>query len=465
MIRTSRKLGGVAAIVSFLIALVVSLGASNASGTRHEASTEKVILFASDGMRPDLMEEYARQGSMPTYRALMHAGVRGHNGLMQGFPPNTGVGWATLATGAWPGEHGSTNNTFHRLTDPSFNNSTSFAATGLLQADTIGQAAERAGKDVASVEWVAARGYVPALQGPVVDFRSFFSRRGILLNYDIPGQPDRRERVRRRLLPGRPRRRQPAGRTCRRLSARRKQERLTVTTTFAAVNPTRLYDLYIYDSTNDGTMNYDHVLVVPALDARTARGRRRPEPGRVGRRQGDADRRARRPDRGLLRKAIDIAPRPVAGSGSTSRRSRRVNATYNALGPAGSAAFEETLAHDFPTSTAADFAPLEARHRRRGHVRRAGAQVEGRALRVPPLHLRRRSASSPTCCCSAPRPPTSSSTSSWGSSRRRTSTAIATRTSTTSRTTTSRTDASRTARATSARRTTRRTRRSHWAAS
>ena len=38
----------------------------------------------------------------------------------------------------------------------------------------------------------------------------------------------------------------------------------------------------------------------------------------------------------------------------------RVNATYNALGPADSTAFEETLAHDFPTSTAADFAPLEA---------------------------------------------------------------------------------------------------------
>ena len=37
-----------------------------------------------------------------------------------------------------------------------------------------------------------------------------------------------------------------------------------------------------------------------------------------------------------------------------------MNATYNALGPAGSAAFEETLARDFPTSTAADFAPLEA---------------------------------------------------------------------------------------------------------
>ncbi len=103
---------------------------------------------------------------------------------------------------------------------------------GLLQADTIAQAAERAGKEVASIEWVAARGYVPALQGPVVDFRSFFSRRGILLNYDIPGQPDRAnafgvDYFRVDARPGSgwtnvPTSYSPA-----------KEERLTVTTTFA----------------------------------------------------------------------------------------------------------------------------------------------------------------------------------------------------------------------------------------
>ena len=48
----------------------------------------------------------------------------------------------------------------------------SFATTGILQADTALQAAERAGKEVVSVEWVGARGLNPALQGPVVDFRS-----------------------------------------------------------------------------------------------------------------------------------------------------------------------------------------------------------------------------------------------------------------------------------------------------
>ena len=33
-------------------------------------------------------------------------------GLLTQAPPNTGSGWFSLATGAWPGVHGSTNNTF-----------------------------------------------------------------------------------------------------------------------------------------------------------------------------------------------------------------------------------------------------------------------------------------------------------------------------------------------------------------
>ena len=101
-------------------------------------------MFASDGMRPDLMEKYAKAGSMPTYKKLMKDGATGDNGMLQAFPPNTGVGWFTMATGTYPSEHGSTNNTFHRGGD-SFANSTSFSA-GILQADTIGAAAERAGR-------------------------------------------------------------------------------------------------------------------------------------------------------------------------------------------------------------------------------------------------------------------------------------------------------------------------------
>ena len=106
------------------------------------SAASTVIFYASDGMRPDLMAQYAARGSMPTYATLMSTGVIGDHGLVQAFPPNTGVGWFTLATGTWPGEHGSTNNTFFRMGD-AFNNRTSFSSAGILQADTLAAAAER----------------------------------------------------------------------------------------------------------------------------------------------------------------------------------------------------------------------------------------------------------------------------------------------------------------------------------
>ena len=323
--------------------------------------THKVIFFASDGMRPDLMEKYAAERIMPTYADLLKKGVKGENGLLQGFPPNTGVGWYTLATGTWPGEHGSTNNTFHRTGEGNFNNRTSFATTGIVQADSLPQAAERAGKSVVAVEWVGARNFVPALQGPVVDFRSFFSNRGVLLNYDLAGQPAGAnafgvsyQRVDLDLASGWthvPASFSPA-----------MQEQLQVTNTAfpLADNVDRVYDLYIYDSTDDATTNYDHVLVVPATAGRNGSSSvANLQAGDwadikvtlTGGREGQTA--------GFYVKAIEIADNL-----STFRlyftSIARVNATYNALGAAGSAAFEQTLAKDFPTSTAADFAPLEA---------------------------------------------------------------------------------------------------------
>src|SRR3970040_422228 len=180
MTSRTRPSNGLALLALVLVfAAIAVAGAASASSTANCALAEKVIFFASDGMRPDLMNKYVGQGVMPTYADLLNKGVQGQNGLLQGFPPNTGVGWTTLATGTWPSEHGSTNNTFFRQGESSFNNRTSFATTGTLQADSIQQAAERAGKTTVSVEWVGTRNYVPALQGPVVDFRTFLSNRGI----------------------------------------------------------------------------------------------------------------------------------------------------------------------------------------------------------------------------------------------------------------------------------------------
>jgi 2',3'-cyclic-nucleotide 2'-phosphodiesterase (5'-nucleotidase family) len=317
------------------------------------------------------MERYARRGLMPTYHELMRNGVRGRNGLVQGFPPNTGVGWYTLATGTWPGEHGSTNNTFHRTGD-AFNNSTSFAAPGILQADSELQTAERAGKKIVSVEWVGVRNLVPAIQGPVVDFRSFFSTRGVLVNYDLPGQPALATSFgityQRTGAPDNqagynvPAVTDASGWTnvpASQGTSKQTQFRVRNTAFPATDNVDRFFDVYIYDTAGSAA-GYDHVLVVPSTAAKngsaavanlTTGNWAEAKVTLTGARTGQTA--------GFYMKLIDLSS-DLSKLRLYFTSISRVNATYNALGAAGSAAFEETLAHDFPTSTAADFAPLEA---------------------------------------------------------------------------------------------------------
>ena len=134
------------------MALITSLvpAASAAKPTPPPAPTrpkaDRAIFFASDGMRPDLMEGFAAAGDMPTYKAVMDAGVKGANGLKQAFPPNTGVGWYTMATGTYPSEHGSTNNTFFRSGD-TFSNRTSWRpAVSLVTSNRYSRAVIEASK-------------------------------------------------------------------------------------------------------------------------------------------------------------------------------------------------------------------------------------------------------------------------------------------------------------------------------
>ena len=62
---------------------------------------------------------------------------------------------------------------------------------------------------------------------------------------------------------------------------------------------------------------------------------------------------------GMYLKAIEIAP-DLSRFRVYFTSLARANASYLALGGTGSAGFEETLNAEFPSSTAADFAPLEA---------------------------------------------------------------------------------------------------------
>lgn len=267
MSRSRRSLVGVTLIALLTGLLPGTVSADPALG-RGKPTADRVVLFSSDGMRPDLMERYAAAGAMPTYAELMRRGATGENGLQQAFPPNTGVGWYTLATGTWPSEHGSTNNTFFQA-GSDFTRGTSFAAPGVLQADTLAAAAERAGKKVAQVEWAGGR--AAGISGPTVDFATFFSRRGVVvtpsnpvesagaaafgLSYQVAafGPPSGWTNV-------------PASDP----AAPPQQAQLLIATTFASVNPNRMYDLYAYDAVADGTAAYDHVLLVPAAASKDA---------------------------------------------------------------------------------------------------------------------------------------------------------------------------------------------------
>src|SRR5262245_48145440 len=332
----------------------------------------KVVLFASDGMRPDLVEKYAAAGAMPTYKSLMASGVRGVNGMIQAFPPNTGVGWYTMATGTYPSEHGSTNNTFFRSGD-TFSNRTSFSASGVLQADTIANAAERAGKKVAQIDWVG--GAAANIDGPTVDFTNFFSTRGVLASPAVTSEQNGAAffgisyQVA-AFVPAAGWTNVPTGDP----AAPAMQTTLSVASTFAAQNPSRAYDVYIYDSVVDGTAKYDHVVLVRAAAAKDGNQaatdlavgdfkeiKLKGADGLIGARAGQTA--------GFYTKLItlDTTAGSISGFKLYFTSVERViascsTAACNALpaGGAGEDRLEKYIADNLPTAVSADFAPEEA---------------------------------------------------------------------------------------------------------
>ncbi|MDQ3656441.1 MAG: alkaline phosphatase family protein, partial [Chloroflexota bacterium] len=214
-----------------------------------------VLMFASDGMRPDFVSQFSESGVTPTLAQLSESGVVGDNGLLQAFPPNTGTGWATLSTGTWPGSHGSVNNTFYRTGDADFNNSSSGFDAGVLQTQTIAQAADQYGKSVVAVGWTGTDGLAPQLDGPAIDYWSDYSFSTVLANYDL-GSDVPYQQVTLAEATGWtnvPETYSPA-----------LEQQLMLGTNDDATNPERAFDLYIYDSTDDGTTNYDRLLVTPS---------------------------------------------------------------------------------------------------------------------------------------------------------------------------------------------------------
>ncbi len=170
--------------ISFSLLPAAALAAPPGPNGEGHSKGEKVIFFAADGLRQDLVAQFSAKGKMPVMAKFLKNGAQAADGgLLTQAPPNTGAGWYSLATGAWPGVHGSTNNTFH-INGAPFGNRTAAFDAGVLQAETLAQAAERGGKKVAQIEWAGGR--VGTINGPTVDYITFLSGRGVATNYISP---------------------------------------------------------------------------------------------------------------------------------------------------------------------------------------------------------------------------------------------------------------------------------------
>jgi 2',3'-cyclic-nucleotide 2'-phosphodiesterase (5'-nucleotidase family)/predicted AlkP superfamily phosphohydrolase/phosphomutase len=357
----------------FSILIIVSMlllpsGAFAAPGAAPASAPgkNKVIFFASDGMRQDLVENYVTQGLMPTMGKLLQAGAKAADGgLLTQAPPNTGAGWYSLATGAWPGVHGSTNNTFHINGQPFANRTAAFDA-GVVQAETLAQAAERGGKKVAQIEWAGGR--VGAINGPTVDYITFFSGRGVTTNYISPSdlanfvasfglQYDH-----------------PAGFANQPPFPAAAPTDATgwtnVPNSYSPAKEMRMrvidfgtdkYGLnaYLYDSTDDGTTNYDKVLFSTTKDGASAvanlgRGELADVKVKIvgGTSAGLTA--------GMLVKVEELTP-DLSQVRLFHTSVSRANASWVGWSEPGfSGDFAEYVAQKFPTATAADFAVLES---------------------------------------------------------------------------------------------------------
>jgi 2',3'-cyclic-nucleotide 2'-phosphodiesterase (5'-nucleotidase family) len=354
-----------------LLASLVATPASAAPPAGKGAPSDTAVFFAADGLRQDIVAKYAGQGLLPTMGSFLKNGTyAADSGLLTQAPPNTGAGWYSLATGAWPAVTGSTNNTFHRSGTVFANRTAAFDA-GVLQAESIAQSAERGGLKVAQVEWAGGRG--GTTQGPTIDYRAFLSGRGVATNFigsagevlfddaafiaafglqfDHPagyaGQAP---------FPGAAPTDATGWTNVPASSSPAKEMRLRVLD-FGTDKYGQ--NAYIYDSTNDGAVNYDKVLFSPTKDgadavATLADGQWADVKVKI---IGGAN--AGKTAGMLLRVeelSADLSRVRLFHTSVT-----RANASWPTwAGEPGYTDFEEYVAAEFPVSTAADYAILEA---------------------------------------------------------------------------------------------------------
>lgn len=252
---------------SMLIAslLTPSVFAAQDDATPVATTDAPLILAAVTGWDDATADTLLQGGSLPTLAAMVEQGSRGD--LLS--PGGLGPALTTILTGAWPSEHGVVGDTFYRTGSPDFADVATWTDPGVVQADTLPLAAERAGKLVAAVGWPGLDGEDAVLQGPIIGASESFSLPGVartgattqgIAAADASGAGlaslDFAPATGWANLPE---------------SFSEPQEAVfTVQTTDEEVNPERTFNIVAIDSTDDGATNYDQVGLAAGKDEELA---------------------------------------------------------------------------------------------------------------------------------------------------------------------------------------------------
>jgi len=179
----------------------------------------------------------------------------GLNGMIPQLPTSTRVGWNTISTGAWGGTHGAVNNVYTRRGLPMLEG-LAFGQPAPLEAETLSEAAERAGLKVLMYDWNSSD--QPPIQGPFVKYWSPYTKAGVAQNYD---DPEREQQAQVWGLMFEPLALSPVS-----------SSGVTLTTfsplvgaslqLFDSIGPSYQYAVRFYDSTNDGQTNYDRAALL-----------------------------------------------------------------------------------------------------------------------------------------------------------------------------------------------------------
>ena len=224
------------------------------------ARAPHVLLFTADGGQPDFFRQFAAEGYLPAFARLAAEGAVAPGGMAPQLPTSTRVGWPALLTGAWGGTHGAVNNVFTRH---GLGMAESFPAGTYspLEAETLPEAAANAGLKVLIFDWNSSD--QPPQDVPTVDYWHTYTPAGVAQNYAelrVEAGAAAWGMLFERLTlspvsagPGAPPTFSPlVGST------------LRLTSFTGAVYD---YALRFYDSTNDGRLNYDGVLIADGQGA------------------------------------------------------------------------------------------------------------------------------------------------------------------------------------------------------